>query len=79
VLTNIKARRGRHVRRMSGVIYQCPNMRLRIRALMADDVTEDADLYVPVTCVRCRQVHHVNPLTGNVVGIGNAALSRIEE
>jgi hypothetical protein len=37
---------------------------------MADDVTEDVDLYVPVTCVMCRQVHHVNPLTGNVLGAG---------
>jgi hypothetical protein len=65
---------------MSGFIYQCPNTRLRIQAFRADDVTEDADdVYVPVTCVMCRQVHHVNPFTGNVLGIGNAVVSRIEE
>jgi hypothetical protein len=64
--------------RMSGFIYECPNTRLRIQAFIADDVTEDADLYVPVTCVMCRQVHHVNPFTGNVLGAGGKAVSRIE-
>jgi hypothetical protein len=67
------------IRRMGGFIYQCPNTRLRIQAFMADDVTENANVYVPVTCVMCRQVHHVNPLTGNVLGIGNAATRRIGE
>jgi hypothetical protein len=66
------------LRRMSGFIYECPNTRLRIQAFMADDVTEDVDLYVPVTCVMCRQVHHVNPFTGNVLGAGGKAVSRIE-
>jgi hypothetical protein len=64
---------------MSGFIDQCPNTRLRIQAFVADDVTEDAHVYVQVTCIMCRQVHCVNPLTGNVLGASGKAIGATGE
>jgi hypothetical protein len=48
---------------MAAFIYRCPNTRLRIQALAAEEVAEDADTYQPVTCIMCRQVHMVTTPT----------------
>ena len=53
---------------MAAFIYRCPNTGRRIQALAAEEITEDGASYQPVTCVICRQVHLVNPLTGRVLG-----------
>jgi hypothetical protein len=53
---------------MAAFIYRCPNTRLRIQALAAEEIAEDADTYQPVTCIMCRQVHLVSPFTGKVLG-----------
>jgi len=41
----------------------------------AEDVGEDQHVYEPITCLACRQIHHVNPTTGVVLGEKAAALS----
>ena len=53
---------------MRSFIYRCPNTGLRIQAWAAEEVTEDEDMYEPVTCVMCQQVHLVNAWTGKVLG-----------
>ena len=53
---------------MAAFIYRCPNTRLRIQALAAEEITENEETYHPVTCVMCRRVHLVNPFTGKVLG-----------
>ena len=53
---------------MAAFIYRCPNTRVRIQALAAKAITDDADTYQPVACVMCRQVHLVNPFTGKLLG-----------
>ena len=53
---------------MAAFIYRCPNSRVRIQALAAKAITDDADTYQPVACAMCQQVHLVNPLTGKLLG-----------
>ena len=53
---------------MRPFIYRCPNTGRRIQALAAEEITDDEDMYEPVTCVMCQQVHLVNSFTGKVLG-----------
>jgi hypothetical protein len=58
---------------MAGFIYRCPNTKLRIQAFVADEIAENTETYEPVACVMCRQIHHVNPITGKVLGDDSGA------
>ena len=49
-------------------IYRCPQTGHRVQGFVAEDVAEDHHVYEPVTCLACRQIHHVNPTTGVVLG-----------
>jgi hypothetical protein len=49
-------------------LYRCPTTGLRAQGFVAEDVSEDQHTYEPVTCPACRQIHHVNPTTGAVLG-----------
>ncbi len=53
---------------MAGYVYLCPNTGVRIQAFTSEEITADTNIYAPVTCIMCRQVHHVNPFTGRVLG-----------
>jgi hypothetical protein len=53
---------------MAAFVYRCPNTRVRIQALAAEAITDDADTYQLVACVMCQQVHLVNPFTGKLLG-----------
>ena len=53
---------------MAAFIYCYPNIRVRIQAMAAGAIADDADTYQPVACVMCQQVHLVNPLTGKLLG-----------
>ena len=53
---------------MAAFIYRCPNTGLRIQAWAAEEVAQDEDVYEPVTCLMCQQVHLVNAATGKVLG-----------
>ena len=53
---------------MAAFIYRCPNTRVRIQALAAKAITDDANTYQLVACVMCQQVHLVNPFTGKLLG-----------
>ena len=53
---------------MAAFVYRCPNTRVRIQALAAEAITDDADAYQLVACVMCKQVHLVNPFTGKLLG-----------
>jgi hypothetical protein len=59
------------VNMMVGFVYRCPHTKLRVQAFVANEITEDTKTYEPVTCILCRQVHHVNPFTGKVLGEHN--------
>jgi hypothetical protein len=41
----------------------------RVQGFSAEDISEDHHIYEPVTCPACRQVHHVNPRTGAILGV----------
>jgi hypothetical protein len=49
-------------------IYRCPTTGYRVQGFASEDVVEDHHVYEPVTCLACRQIHHVNPTTGAVLG-----------
>jgi hypothetical protein len=49
-------------------IYRCLSTGQRVQGFVAEDIAEDHHVYVPVTCLACRQIHHVNPTTGVVLG-----------
>jgi hypothetical protein len=49
-------------------IYRCPQTGHRVQGFASEDVAEDHHVYEPVTCLACRQIHHVNPTTGAVLG-----------
>jgi hypothetical protein len=58
---------------MAGYVYLCPDTGVRIQAFTAEAITSDPNTYEPVTCIMCRKVHHVNPFTGKVLGVGDDA------
>ncbi len=39
-----------------------------VQGFSAEDTSEDRHTCEPVTCPACRQIHHVNPATGAVLG-----------
>jgi hypothetical protein len=49
-------------------IYRCLSTGQRVQGFVAEDTAEDHHVYEPVTCPVCRQIHHVNPTTGVVLG-----------
>ena len=49
-------------------MYRCPKTGYRVQGFSAEDISEDHHIYEPVTCPACRQVHHVNPRTGAILG-----------
>ena len=49
-------------------MYRCPVTEYRVQGFSAEDNSEDRHTYEPVTCPACRQIHHVNPATGAVLG-----------
>ena len=53
---------------MATFIYRCPYSDKNVQGWTAEEVTEHGDTYVPVQCLACRQFHHVNPVTGKVLG-----------
>ena len=56
---------------MAPFIYRRPNTGLRIQAWAAEEVAQNEDVYEPVTCLMCQQVHLVNAATGKVLGGDN--------
>jgi hypothetical protein len=53
---------------MAPFLYRCPNTGLRVQGFIAQEVPEDTDTFETITCLACRQIHLVNPATGNVIG-----------
>jgi hypothetical protein len=49
-------------------LYRCPNTGYRVQGFVAEEVSEDSEVYETVTCNACQQVHLVNPTTGKVLG-----------
>jgi hypothetical protein len=49
-------------------LYRCPQTGYRVQGFVAEDTSEDRHTYEPVPCPVCRQIHHVNPHTGLVLG-----------
>ena len=49
-------------------IYRCLSTGQRVQGFVAEDIVEDHHVYEPETCLICRQIHHVNPTTGVVLG-----------
>jgi hypothetical protein len=53
---------------MATLLFRCPITSHNVQGWLADDPSEDRNTYLPVQCAACRQVHHVNPATGRVLG-----------
>jgi hypothetical protein len=56
---------------MATFLYHCPNSGFRVQGYTADEtIPHDRgdDDYESVTCLACKQVHLVNPKTGEVLG-----------
>jgi len=49
-------------------LYRCPRTEYRVQGFTAENTSDDEHTYEPVTFLACRQVHHVNPATGAVLG-----------
>jgi hypothetical protein len=53
---------------MATRVFLCPNTGIRVQGWFADNGSEDADTYQPMSCLACQRVHLVNPATGKVLG-----------
>jgi hypothetical protein len=49
-------------------MYLCPNTGRRVQSFITEEIADDAETFVQVTCLVCRQAHLVNPATGKVLG-----------
>jgi hypothetical protein len=58
---------------MAAFIYRCPHTKLRVQGFVANEITENTNTYEPVTCIMCRQLHHVNPFTRKVLSEDSGA------
>jgi hypothetical protein len=54
-------------------MYRCLYRGYLVQGFVAEDTSENAHIYEPVTCPLCHQIHHVNPHTGVVLGEKAAA------
>ena len=56
---------------MPTFLYRCPITAFNVQGWVANDPTEDeAERFVPVTCLICSRLHLVNPKAGKVAGEG---------
>ena len=53
---------------MRPVLFRCPTTGLQVHVIVAEDVTEDDDAFVPLACTACSGSHFVNVRTGKVLG-----------
>ena len=55
---------------MAPFLFRCPNTSRHVQCWSAETVLKDEDgnIFVPVRCLACDQVHHLNPATGRVLG-----------
>jgi hypothetical protein len=56
---------------MPAFLSRCPNTGFRIQGYSPEQASDDENVYQPVTCIMCRQIHLVNPNTGKVLGEGD--------
>jgi hypothetical protein len=56
---------------MAAFLYRCPNTGQHVQGWSAEEVPADEGTYETVSCIACRQVHLVNPATGNVLTGGD--------
>jgi hypothetical protein len=64
---------------MAAFIYRCPVTGYNVQGFVADDPIKGAgDVFRPVTCTVCAQVHLVNPKTGGLLEIGGRREGRVE-
>jgi len=56
------------LRKMAPFVYRCPNTGLRVQGFIAEDPLDDGESYEAITCLACRRLHLVNPVTGRVLG-----------
>jgi len=56
---------------MTSLIFRCPNTGLNVQAWLAEEAAnqESADVFEPITCTACSQLHWVNPGTGKILGV----------
>jgi hypothetical protein len=54
---------------MSAILFRCPITGSHVQGWIAEDVSDaDENIYEPVTCLACQQVHLVNSKTEKVLG-----------
>lgn len=59
------------------LLYRCPITSLNAQGWLADGVDDESEeVFEPLTCLACGQVHLVNPKTGRVLGSNSADSSK---
>ncbi len=54
---------------MATFLYRCPVTGYRVQGFVASEPNQNEDdVFWPVTCAVCAQVHLVNPKTGQTLG-----------
>jgi RNase P subunit RPR2 len=53
---------------MPPFVFRCPNTRLNVQGWSAEDVSDEPNSYVTITCTACGQLHFVNRTSGKVLG-----------
>jgi hypothetical protein len=53
---------------MAPFVFRCPYKNAHVQGWTADDPSEEDDIYSPVQCGACGQMHYVIPATGKVLG-----------
>jgi hypothetical protein len=63
---------------MPTFLFKCPSSGYRVQGFVAqEDETTDHDVFVPVNCPVCAQVHLVDPKTRKVLGADDSEASGV--
>jgi hypothetical protein len=53
---------------MATVLFRCVNTGFRVQAYLPEQTSDNENLWVPVNCLACKQVHLIKSATGEVLG-----------
>jgi hypothetical protein len=59
---------------IDSVLFRCPNTGFRVQVYLPEQASDDENLFAPVDCLVCKQVHLVDPARREVLGRDRASV-----
>ena len=53
---------------MAEIVFHCPNADLSVQHLLDDNAQQSDEVYQPILCSACIQLHFINKKTGKLLG-----------